>query len=87
MNLIDRLKFIGNSVCKNDTSSYFLAFFHSFFPIVIPSIYTDKIFFSVCTEGYYKDIFSWKNSPQSTDKNIMSVYPFVFVNFLVVDLL
>jgi len=47
---IDGFKFIGNFICKNDTSSYFLAFFYSLF--------------SYCNSLgiYYDDIFSRKNS-------------------------
>jgi hypothetical protein len=42
--------------------------FISFFSTVILSVYTERIFSSVYIDGYYKGIFSRKNSPQSTKK-------------------
>jgi hypothetical protein len=41
----------------------------------------------VFTDGYYKDIFNWENSPQLTNINNLSVCPFVFVNFFVMYML
>ena len=68
---------------KNDMSSFFFYFVLIFFPTVIPS---------VCTEGIFPSVKSLENLPTEiiprtrkfTDENIPSVFPFVFINFLVV---
>jgi lipopolysaccharide biosynthesis protein len=78
MDLTDEFKSINNFVCKKNKSSYFFIFF-----IVIPSIYTDEIFSLVFIDGYYEGIFNQKNSPQSIDETIPSVFLFIFVKFLV----
>jgi hypothetical protein len=44
---------ISNVVCKSYMTSYYLAlFFISYFPTTIPSVYTERIFMSVFTNGY-----------------------------------
>jgi len=84
--LMNKFKFIGNFVYKNNTSWYFVAFFFFFFHCNSLGIYTEGIFPSVFTDGYCEGIFNWKNSPQFTNRIFMSVCSctFVFVNFLVV---
>lgn len=82
--LIYKFKSIGNYVCKNNLSSYFLALFSHSLSTVIPLIYNKVIFVSMFIDGYYKDIFSQKKLLQFIDKNILSVCLFVFVNFIVV---
>jgi hypothetical protein len=48
MDLTNNIKTVGNSVGINYMSLYFLAlFFFLFFFIVIPSVYTERIFLSV----------------------------------------
>jgi hypothetical protein len=85
MDLINIFKFIGNSVCKNNISFYFLAlFFHSLFSYCNYSVYTEGIFLSVFTDGYCENIFNRKNSPQFTNKIFLSVCTLVFANFLAV---
>ena len=60
---------VGNSVGKNDTSLFFFCFVLIFFPTVIP----------------YRGNISVGKIPQKfTNGNIPSVFPFVFINFLVV---
>ena len=53
---------------------------------VIPSVYIKRIFSSLFTDGYSKGIFIRKHSPQYIYENILSVYPFLFIIFLVVML-
>jgi hypothetical protein len=52
--LYRRVNSIGNVVYKSYISSYSLTlfFFHSLFPIVIPSVYIDGIFLSMFTNRY-----------------------------------
>ena len=70
----------GIYVGKNGTSSFFFIFFN-FFLTVIPSVYTEGIFLSVKSLGNLPtEIFPWK----FTDGNIPSIFPFVFIDFLVV---
>jgi len=67
----------------------------SVFPSVIPSVNCEHIIFFFCfvlnffshgnSVGIYRgNIFVGKISRKFTDKNISSVFPFVFINFLVV---
>ena len=84
IDLIKKFKPVSNYICKNDTSSYFLVFFIYFFSTVIPSVYIERIFLSVFIDEYYNNIFNRKNSSQSTEKNIISVCPFIFINFRIV---
>jgi hypothetical protein len=44
-------KSVGNSICKNNTSLYFLGFFS----IIILSVYIKKIFLSIFTNEYRKN--------------------------------
>jgi hypothetical protein len=54
----DGINSVGNPVGKNDTSLFFLLCFN-FFPMVIPSIYTEGIFLSVKSlENLPMEIFS-----------------------------
>jgi hypothetical protein len=58
-------------------------FFNFFFPTIIPSVYTERIF---------PLVKSLENSvgkiPRKfTDENILSVFPFVFIDFLVVNVI
>jgi hypothetical protein len=55
LNITDIFKSISNFACKNNTSSYLTAFF--IFSIVIPSIYTERIFLSIFTDKYDEGIF------------------------------
>ena len=58
---------------------FFICF--NFFLTVIPSVYTEGIFLSVKSlENLPTEIFPWK----FTDENIPSIFPFVFIDFLVV---
>jgi hypothetical protein len=68
---IDGIYSIGNFVCKNDTSSFFFALFY---------------FFSHCNSlGIYRENISVGKIPRKfTDGNIPSVFPFVFIDFLIV---
>ena len=72
-------KFIDSFVCKNDIIILFCYFF-----IFFSTIYTDRVFTSVFIDWYYKVIFSRKNSPQSINENILSMWLFVITNFLIV---
>jgi len=63
--------FVGISVGKNDMSSFFLICF--------------KFFSHGNSVGIYRGNISVGKIPQKfTDENIPSVFPFVFINFLVV---
>ena len=67
LNITDRFvngfkSFFDNFVCKNNTSSYLLAFFY-YFPIIIPPVYTKKIFWLVFTDRCDENIFSQNNLP------------------------
>jgi hypothetical protein len=62
---------VGNFVGKNDTSSFFLLCF--------------KFFSHGNSVGIYQGNISVGKIPRKfTDKNIPSIFPFVFINFLVV---
>ena len=68
----DGINSVGNSVGKNDTSSFFFLCFN---------------FFSHGNSlGIYRGNISIGKIPRKfTDGNIPSVFPFVFINFLVVN--
>jgi hypothetical protein len=85
MDLTDEFKSVNTFVYKNNTLSYFLIFFIPSFITVIPSIYTDEIFSLVFIDGNCEGIFNQKNSTQSINETIPSVFLFIFVKFLVVN--
>ena len=64
------------------THHHFFLLCFNFFFTVIPSVYTERIFPSVKSLGNLPT----KISRQFTDGNIFSVFPFVFIDFLVVHL-
>jgi hypothetical protein len=70
--VIDKINSVGNSVGKNDTSLFFLLYFNYFFPTVIPSVNTERIFPLVKSVG---------------NLNISLVFLFVFIDFLLVSVL
>ena len=65
---------VGNSVGKNDTSSFFFLLCFKFFS------------HGNSVDIYRGNIFVGKIPRKFTDENIPSVFPFVFINFLVVKI-
>jgi len=76
MDFTNGINSVGNSIGKNDTSSFFFCFFF-------------LIFFSHCNSlGIYRGNISVGKIPRKfNNENIPSVFSFVFINFLVVIVL
>jgi hypothetical protein len=76
---------VGNVVYKNYKSSYCLAFFYFLFSQCNSLCIYRGSFLSVFTDRYMDGKFYQYRSSQHTDIKIMSVFSFVFVNFLIVN--
>jgi len=82
---IDEFKSVGNLICKNDTSSYFLTFFSFFFSPPYFSQYILREYFCQCLlMNLIREYSIDKIHHNLLIIFFLSMFLFVFVNFLVV---